>query len=114
MEEFLRLAVFYLSWACLTAGALLCVCGALGLIRFPDVYTRMHAAGVIDTGGAALILIGLMLQAGWSLITVKLLIILFFLLFTSPTATHALAKSARTGKITPWASQKTARKATGQ
>lgn len=86
--------LFYLSWVLLAAGAVVTVIGAAGLVRFPEMYTRMHAASVIDSGGAPLILIGLMLQAGLTLVTVKLLFILFFLLFTSPTATYALARGA--------------------
>lgn len=92
--EHVHQALYYLSWVLLTGGGLLCIIGAIGLLRFPDMFTRMHAAGVIDTGGAALILIGLMLQTGWTLDTVKLLFILLFLLFTSPTASYALARGA--------------------
>ena len=73
---------------------MLCVIGALGIVRFPEMYTRMHAAGVIDTGGATLIVAGLMLQAGLTLVTVKLAFILFFIFFTSPTASYALARGA--------------------
>ena len=94
--------VFFVSWALLAAGAIVCIVGSLGLIRFPDVYTRMHAAGVVDTGGAALILLGLMVQEGFTLVTFKLAIILFFLLFTSPTATYALARSASSSGLQPW------------
>jgi multicomponent Na+:H+ antiporter subunit G len=89
------------SWALLVAGALFCVAGGIGMLRFPDVYSRAHAAGVIDTAGAALILIGLMLQAGATLVTVKLVIILFFLFFTSPTSTHALVRAATSGGQKP-------------
>lgn len=94
--------VFFVSWAFLAAGAITCVVGALGLIRFPDVYSRMHAAGVVETGGATLILVGLMIQEGFTLVTAKLVIILFFLLFTSPTATYALARSASSAGLQPW------------
>ncbi|MFQ5994378.1 MAG: monovalent cation/H(+) antiporter subunit G [Acidiferrobacterales bacterium] len=90
-----------LSWASLLAGGFLGVVGGVGILRFPDLFTRMHAAGITDTLGAALILIGLMLQAGWSLITAKLVLILIFLLFTSPTSTHTLAKAAIHGKLRP-------------
>jgi len=83
-----------LSWACLAGGGLFCVIGAAGLVRMPDFYTRMHAASITDTLGAGLILLGLVLQAGLTLIAVKLLMIALLLLFTSPTATHALAKAA--------------------
>ena len=85
---------FFASWACLVAGGVFCVTGALGLVRMPDFYTRMHAASVIETLGAGLILLGLLLQAGLTLIAVKLLMIGLLIFFTSPTATHALAKAA--------------------
>ena len=75
--------------------------GGLGLLRFPEFYTRCHAAGITDTGATLLILVGLMLQAGLSLITVKLIFILIFLFFTSPTATHALTHAAYTGGMQP-------------
>ena len=83
-----------LSWALLLGGSFFCVAGALGLCRLPDFYTRLHGAGVIDTLGAALILIGLMLQAGLSLVTAKLVFILFFIYIASPTSTHAIAQAA--------------------
>ncbi len=83
-----------LSWACLVAGGFFCIVGALGLVRMPDLYTRMHSASVTDTLGAGLVLAGLVIQAGFTLITVKLLLIGLLLFFTGPTATHALAKAA--------------------
>ena len=82
------------STVSLATGGLFCVIGAVGLIRMPDLYTRMHAASVTDTLGAGLILFGLILQAGVTLVTAKLLIIGVLILFTSPTATHALARAA--------------------
>jgi multicomponent Na+:H+ antiporter subunit G len=82
------------SWACLLAGSGFCVIGAIGLIRMPDLYTRMHAASVTDTLGAGLILLGLVLQAGFTLVAAKLLILVLLILFTTPTATHALARAA--------------------
>lgn len=87
------------SWACLLAGGFFCIVGALGLVRMPDFYTRMHAASVTDTLGAGLILFGLILQAGWTLVMAKLLIIVLLIAFTSPTATHALAKTALTRRV---------------
>ncbi len=82
------------SGVLLGAGALFCMIGGLGLIRLPDVYARMHATGITDTMGAGLILAGFMVQGGLSQVTVKLLLILIFLLYTSPTATFALANAA--------------------
>lgn len=83
-----------LSWFCLLAGGAFCLIGGIGLLRMPDFYTRGHAAGVSDTLGAGLILVGLMFQSGITLITAKLVIVFFFLYVTSPTATHALFKAA--------------------
>jgi len=83
-----------LSWFCLLAGGFFCIVGSLGLLRMPDFYTRMHAASVIDTLGAGLILAGLMMQAGLTLVTVKLLMVGLLLFFASPTATHAIARAA--------------------
>ena len=89
------------SWAALLAGGFLIFTGGIGMLRFPDLYTRMHAASVTDTGGAGLVLVGLMLQAGLTLVTVKLVLILWFLLFTGPVASHVLAKAALHGKLEP-------------
>ncbi|NIL98569.1 MAG: sodium:proton antiporter [Planctomycetales bacterium] len=90
MEWFVNIV----SGLCLVIGSLFAVIGGLGVLRLPDFYTRMHGAGITDTMGAGLILVGLMFQGGFSLVTVKLLMILCVLLTTSPTASHALAKSA--------------------
>ncbi len=85
----------------LVAGSVFMLIGGLGLIRLPDVFARMHAAGVIDTLGAEMILVGLMFQSGWSLVTLKLFMIIAFILFTSPTATHALARACLHGGVVP-------------
>jgi multicomponent Na+:H+ antiporter subunit G len=83
-----------LSWALIVSGGVFCVIGGIGVLRMPEFYARMHAAGVTDTLGAALVLIGLMLQpADWT-VTVKLAVILVFLFSTSPTAAHALIHAA--------------------
>ena len=87
-------------------GALLLVSGSVGLLRFPDFYTRMHAAGVTDTLAAMLTILGLMLITGWNIVLVKLGLILLFILFTSPTASHALAKAAQHGGLKPVESDK--------
>ena len=90
-----------LSAACLLTGALFSVVGGIGLLRLPDFYSRIHGGAVTDTLGAGLVLTGLMLQAGLSLVTVKLVMILFLLLVTSPTSTHALARAALARGIKP-------------
>ncbi len=90
-----------LSWTCLLAGAGFVLVGAIGMLRFPDFYTRLHAVSVCDTMGAGLVLVGLMLQGGLSLVTVKLLLMFYFMIFTGPTAVHALAEAALQGKLKP-------------
>lgn len=97
-----------LSWACLLAGGAFCMIGALGMLRMPDFYTRMHAASVIDTLGAGLVLFGLLLQAGFTLVAVKLLMIGLLIFFASPTATHALARAALLRGLEPKAHKENA------
>jgi multicomponent Na+:H+ antiporter subunit G len=89
------------SWACLLAGGFFCLVGAIGLVRMPDFYTRMHAASVTDTLGAGLVLLGLMLQAGLTLVTVKLLMVGLLLFFSAPVAAHALTKAAMMRGLAP-------------
>lgn len=79
----------------LAAGGFFCVVGAVGMLRMPDFFTRAHAASVIETLGAGLVLAGLMLQAGWTLALAKLVFLGILIVFAGPTATHALAKAAR-------------------
>ena len=83
----------------LFAGIFFGLTGAIGLFRFPDFFTRVHAASVTDSFAAILIIAGLMLLTNFDINTAKLLFILIFLLLTSPTASHALAKSARHGGL---------------
>jgi multicomponent Na+:H+ antiporter subunit G len=89
------------SWILLVAGGSFCVVGAIGLLRMPDFYTRVHAASITDTIGVGLLLLGMMLQAGLTLVTVKLGIIGLLVFFGSPTATHALVKAAMTRGVKP-------------
>jgi multicomponent Na+:H+ antiporter subunit G len=90
-----------LSWIFLLGGAIFLLVGAIGALRFPDFYTRLHAVSVCDTMGAGLVLVGLMLQSGLSLVTVKLLLMFYFMIFTGPTAVHALAQAAMQSKLKP-------------
>ena len=95
-------ALSVVTWALLLSGAFFLVTGALGMVRLPDVFTRMHAAGMTDTMGAGLILVGLCVYSGANLVTVRLILVLAFLWFTSPIATHALAKAALSGGTEPY------------
>ena len=90
-----------LSWLLLVAGGFFFLVGAIGLNRMPDVFTRMHAISVGDTLGAGLLVAGMALQAGPTLVTVKLFLILLVIWFTGPVATHALARAALHDKLYP-------------
>lgn len=92
---------YLLKWFLIAGGSAFVIIGGVGILRFPDLFTRCHAVGVTDTLGAGMILSGLIIEAGFTLISFKLLLILAFLLITSPTATHALAKAALHGGVTP-------------
>jgi len=95
-----------LVWILLGSGSLFAIVGGIGLIRLPDLFSRMHGSGITDTLGAGLILSGLMLHSGRDLVTFKLAAILFFLFLTSPTATHALARSAIAEGLRPWTGER--------
>lgn len=82
-------------------GAAFLLIGTFGMIRLPDVWSRLHAAGIVDTVGAEFILVGMMIQAGFTQATVKLLLISLFLFVTSPTSTHAVANAAFIAGIRP-------------
>lgn len=83
-----------LSWGCLLSGGFLGFTGAIGLFRFPDFFTRLHAASITDTLATGLIVLGLILQANSLLMVLKLGLVLAILLYTSPTSAHSLGKSA--------------------
>lgn len=91
-----------LGWIMASLGCVVVLIGAVGVVRMPDLYTRMHAAGLSDSLGSALVLIGLALTSGSGTTVARLLMIVAFLWITSPTACHALAKSARAAGIVPW------------
>jgi len=96
-----QLLISILSGSFILLGVLALLIGALGLLRLPDVYCRIHAVGMIDTAGASFIILGLAIHEGVSLVTVKLLFIGIFLFFTSPIATHAVAQVAHKSGVVP-------------
>ena len=91
----------WVSGLFLLAGGFLCISGGVGLLRMPDFFSRIHAAGMTETLAAPLLLFGLMLQMEWSLDLVKVVMILILILATNPTATHAMAKAALHGGLRP-------------
>lgn len=82
-----------LSAMLLLTGGAFALFGGIGLVRFPDFYSRLHPAGITDTLATFLIVFGLLIQVGISLVSIKLVLILLFMAFTAPTATHALARA---------------------
>jgi len=90
----MNLLIDIASAVLLLTGGFFVFVGGFGVMRMPEFFTRMHAASLTDTGGAALILLGLMLQGGFTLVPLKLAAIFLFLFLTSPTASYALANAA--------------------
>ncbi len=88
------LSINLLSWATFIIGGFFLFVGSLGMVRLGDFWARLHAASIIDSAGAGLILLGFMLQAGFTLVSVKIAIIILFLFLTGPTASHAVANAA--------------------
>ena len=95
------LAIEILSWILIVSGSVFVVIGAVGTLRFPDFWSRLHAASITDSAGMILLVAGMCLQAGPTLITVKLLIIGVFLFITGPTSTHAVANAALVTGLRP-------------
>ncbi|HMQ11290.1 MAG TPA: monovalent cation/H(+) antiporter subunit G [Oligoflexia bacterium] len=83
-------------------GFLFALLGIIGVLRFPDFYSRLHAVGKSDTLGIALMLIGIALQNRLSLDTLKILFILVFIFFANPLLTHALSRAALKFGLKPW------------
>jgi multicomponent Na+:H+ antiporter subunit G len=97
----MQLAIDIASWVCILIGSFFVVCGSIGMLRMPDIYTRLHSASMIDTVGAGFLILGMILQAGFTLVTVKLLFVLAIFFFTLPVASHALARAALHEGIKP-------------
>lgn len=87
-------AIDILSWIALAAGGVFYLIGAIGLNRMPDVFSRMHAISVSETLGVGLLVLGMMLEAGFTLVAAKLIFIVLALWTSGAVATHALARAA--------------------
>lgn len=95
------LIVEVLSWVFILSGSFFLLVGAWGTLRFPDFWSRLHAVSVADTGGMLLLTAGMIMQAGFTLITVKLVLIGIFIFITGPTASHAVANAALVSGLLP-------------
>lgn len=89
----MTLAVEFASWVLILLGSFFTIVGAFGLVRMPEIFTRMHAASVTDTLGIGFLIFGMGLQAGFHLVTLKLVFLLALFFFTGPVVTHALAQA---------------------
>ena len=109
----MEMLLSWLSGGALLLGTAALLVGALGLVRLPNLFSRIHAVGMIDTAGVAFITLGMLIYEGFSLVSVKLAIVGVFLFFTSPIATHAVAQVAHRSGFSPLssASKKRATKA---
>ena len=90
-----------LSGLCIAVGVVALLTGSLGLIRLPDLYSRTHAVGMMDTAGVGFIILGLIIHEGFTLISVKLALVGIFMFFTSPIATHAVSQVAYRSGVKP-------------
>ncbi len=96
------LAIDIISTLFLAAGAFIMITGTVGLLKFPDFYTRIHATGKCDTLGQILIIVGCMIYEGFTFITIKLLLVTAFYLFAGPAGCHALMKAAYVTGVPVW------------
>ena len=97
----MTLIVEIASWILILLGSFFTIVGAVGLLRMPEIFTRMHAASVTDTLGVGFLILGMALQAGLSLVTLKLFFLLALFVFTAPVVTHALARACLHERIEP-------------
>lgn len=92
----------YLSATLLIAGALFFLAGTVGLLRFPDVYTRLHALTKADNVGLGLMVAGLALQAESWAVVAKLLLIWWLVLLAGASVSYLIASGALRRGIRPW------------
>lgn len=76
--------------------------GAVGIVRFPDFYTRVHANTVVIVGGSILLILGAGISGGLDIFTVKAILIALFIFLTNPVGSHALARAAHKSGVKLW------------
>jgi multicomponent Na+:H+ antiporter subunit G len=97
----MTLAIELTSWVLILLGSFFTIVGAVGLVRMPEIFTRMHAASVTDTLGVGFLILGMCFQAGLGLVTLKLVFLLALFFFTGPVVTHALAQACLHQGVNP-------------
>ncbi len=88
-----------LSYILMAAGVFFAIITVVGLLRFPDVYTRIHAGAVVLTISAVLLTMGIAIHVWELFLSAKLILIAFFFLISNPMATHAIARASYNKKI---------------
>lgn len=101
------MALNIFSWVLILSGSAFTLIGAIGTLRFPDFWSRLHAASVSESAGMILLVAGMCLHSGFTLVTVKLIIIAAFIFMTGPTSTHAVASAALTSGEKPECEEQT-------
>lgn len=101
VSEYFEASRFYIGGVLCLIGAFLAIVGTIGVLRFPDFYTRLHAASVTDTSAATTMLLGMAFMSEHWMVLVKLAVIWMFLLLTGPTSSHAVANAAHTAGLEP-------------
>jgi multicomponent Na+:H+ antiporter subunit G len=91
-----------IGYIMMVIGVMFDIFGCIGLVRFPDVYNRLQAATKCVTLGTVVLLVGVALASGWEPMSAKAIICAMFILITSPTAAHAIAKGAYAGGVELW------------
>ncbi len=100
------LVLTLITIVCLLVGCFFSLTGAVGLLRMPDFYTRLHPAGKNDTLGVLFIVTGLLAETlkydyGF-FVGAKLVLVVLFVFLTAPAATHALTQAAFLEGLKPW------------
>jgi len=90
------------AYVLLGIGSACALIGAMGIVRFPDVYNRIHANTVVVVGGAILTMMGAGILGGLNIFTIKAIVIAVFLFLTNPVSAHAIARAAHRSKVKLW------------
>jgi multicomponent Na+:H+ antiporter subunit G len=97
----MQMAIAYISGALLVAGALFSLTATIGMLRFPDVYTRLHAAAKAGPVGAGLVLVAVALAVFSPPVALRALVGIVFLVLTAPVAAHLVARAAYLAEVPP-------------
>lgn len=91
-----------IAYVLLGIGSACALIGAMGIVRFPDVYNRIHADTVVVVGGAILTMMGAGILGGLSIFTLKVIVIVIFIFLTNPVSSHAIARAAHRSGVKLW------------